>query len=140
MAFLLRRKKAIDPLGVVGGYSEAYDLISSEYGWTDDVIGDLTVSRALQIVSAINLRKDDERRRTSALTSWQTRVLSAYIAMGYMIGKDQENLPLDQAHSLAFDRFEQLMLSASPIVPKENAEGSYEKFMSMLGNGGARGI
>lgn len=90
----------------MGGYSIAFDLVSTEYGWTDDVILDLTVRRFRQIVAAIRRRQYLRRREEISLVSWQARQFTSYIAAGYMIDGKKGNPALDAAQVLAYDEIE----------------------------------
>jgi hypothetical protein len=65
---------------LVGSFAQVFDLISSEYGWSDDEILDKTLRRIRQIVAAITLRKLEETRNYRLVISWQTRVLAMVTA------------------------------------------------------------
>lgn len=136
MSLLVKKKRELDPLGLVRWFSEAFDSISSEYGWDDERILDLTVARVNQITSAIRLRNFREKRIADMRASWQVRMITTYIANGYMLEKDAENKPLEAAGLLSYDEVESMMLSNKPIVEekKENAVGSYERLVSALSN------
>lgn len=69
------------------------------------------------------------------MLSWGVRILAQYEAAGYQLGKNQENKALKQAEGLGFDEIEQLLMGASPQrqEPNENGNGSYERFMAMVG-------
>lgn len=126
--------------GLLGGYSRAFDLVSSQYGWTDKTIKNLTVGRFRQITSAIQQRQYFESRRAQSLVSWQTRLLAQYIAGGYMTdGKG--NPALDGAGLIAFDEIEEKQLEESaklaaeqPVKAPEPKPGSYERAMASLGS------
>lgn len=123
----------------MGGFAAAYDLISAEYGWTDKVIGKLPLGRFRQIAAAIQTRKYNETRIENGRFSWMTRTIATYIAQGYMVEKGKPNPALEQAVILSLDEVEAKMLGATAAEApkaKENAPGSFEKFMTMLGSGG----
>lgn len=71
-----------------------------------------------------------------------TRNLASYIAAGFQVEGD--NPALKQASQLAYDDIESVLLgggegtAAAPAAPKENPNGSYERFMMTLGGGGRR--
>lgn len=108
------------------------DSISSEYGWTDDVILDLTFCRFRQILTAIAQRQYESKRNQDLQVSWQVRTLATYIAAGYMV--DGENKALDQAQLISLDPVEREFLDKTAHLPqqKEPARGSFEKLTSML--------
>lgn len=54
--------------------------MASEYGWTDDVIGDLTIKRLRQCVAAISERQWYDQERQFKLAAWQTRYICTFIA------------------------------------------------------------
>lgn len=60
--------------------ARVFDLISSEYGWDDEVILDKTLRRIRQIVAAVALRKQEQERLERLKLSWQTRSLAMVIA------------------------------------------------------------
>lgn len=57
-----------------------FDLISSEYGWDDEVILDKTLRRIRQITAAITKRKLEVQRIRRQELSWQTRSLAMVTA------------------------------------------------------------
>lgn len=119
--------------------AQLYDLISSEYGWTDKEIGDLPFVRFRQIGAAIQLRRYEDDRAENLRVSWMTRTLAGFIAAGYMV--EGENPAIENARKLALDPAEAVLLGQQPVQPKENQAGSYERFMSMLGaRGGQRPV
>ena len=116
----------------MGGFSTAYDLVSSEYGWTDDTIGELPLGRFRQVTAAIQLRRYAQLREENSRFSWLARNVTGFIAAGFQIEKGKENTALKHAASLAMDDIESALLSEAPLVaPKENKSGSYERFMMM---------
>lgn len=72
-----------------------------------------------------------------------TRNLAQFAAAGYMIEKGQENKALTQAERLAIDDVEAALLGHEPQNssggPAENGNGSYERFMGMVGQLDIRG-
>lgn len=79
------------------------------------------------------------KRADDLRVSWQTRLLAAYIAGGYQLGKDEPNKAFEQAREIAYDDIEKAMLGAEAAKPKENAPGSYERLMSGFAQLEARG-
>lgn len=70
------------------------------------------------------------------LLSWQTRILSQFIAATIQVEEGKENSALDAAGKIALDELETEELEmvsrkaeASPIIT-ENAPGSYERLMA----------
>ena len=114
----------------------AFDLVSSEYGWTDEEIGEVTVARLRQIVVAIRTRQFLASREENNRFSWLARSLGTLIAGGYMMEKGKENPGIKIAQKLAMDDIESALLeSPPPPKPKQNKPGSYEMFMGAFGNG-----
>lgn len=108
--------------------------MASEYGWTDEQIGDLPLVRFRQITAAIQTRRYTEAREENSRFSWMTRNLAGFIAAGYMTDGKKENKALKQAGELAYDDIEAALLGAAPAAsgkPKENGVGSFERFMMM---------
>jgi hypothetical protein len=109
--------------------------VSSEYGWTDEQIGELPLARFRQITAAIQVRRYGAAREENSRTSWLARNIATYIAAGFEVGKGKENKALTQASKLAYDDIEALMLGGTPSTgeakPAENKPGSYERFMMM---------
>lgn len=66
-----------------------------------------------------------------------TRVLAQYISNGYMTDGKSPNKAFEAAGSLTLDPIEAVILGSSPgPVVKENAPGTFEKFMGVLGHSG----
>lgn len=117
----------------------AFDLVSSEYGWSDEQIGNLPVARLRQIVATIQSRKFIKDRQDRINTSWSTRTIASYIAMGYWIEKDSPNPALEMARTLSIDEIEREALQfieGNPPEPetKEPTNGSFERLMMTFGN------
>ena len=110
--------------------------MSSEYGWTDNQIGELPLARFRQITSAIQLRKYSAQREENSRFSWLGRNLAGFIANGYMVSKGQENPGLKLAATLAYDDIEAAQLGTQKAQgAKENSNGSFERFMMTMGGG-----
>lgn len=99
------------------------DLISSEYGWSDDQILDLTLTRMRQITTAIQQRHYLRHRQSRLVTSWQTRTLAQFIALTIPT-EGGKNPVLDFAATLDLDGD---MASAEP---DEKRLPSYEQMMA----------
>lgn len=65
---------------LLGGFSRALDLISSEYHWVDEQILDLSLTRFRQIFAAIKERKWGEALQRKELSAWQIRTVCEFIA------------------------------------------------------------
>lgn len=61
-------------------FARTFDLISGEYGWTDDQILDLTLARMRQIREIIWERTEQERRSELRVREVELRTLASYIA------------------------------------------------------------
>lgn len=124
----------------MGGFASQFDLISSEYGWSDQQIGELPFMRFQQIVSAISLRRANKVREENYRFSWLARNLSQFVAAGYMV--EGENPAIQQASTLAFDKVEREMLAHQAAIqesqptkvhaPVEPVRGSFEKLMGLM--------
>lgn len=86
-------------------------MISSEYGWGDETIGDLFFDRFAQIVATIRTRMFHQNRSKDLRTSWMVRNITSYIAQGYMTDGKEENKALTNALSLSLDPTEAAFLS-----------------------------
>lgn len=127
----------------MGGFSTAYDLVASEYGWSDKKIGNLPVARLRQIVANIQTRRYVIQRQERLDKSWMTRNIAAYIAMGYWLDKDAENTALEAAKELSLDDIEIDILkmvknNPAPVKEEDIQNGSYERFMLAFGNSAQR--
>lgn len=107
------------------------DLISSEYGWRDSEILDLSFSRIKQISAAIMLRRARERVYRESLADWQTRTLAGMIAATVPVEKKGGTHPLQDAVS-GISIFARADASPSTARP-EPLPGSFEAFMGMAG-------
>lgn len=63
-------------------FARTFDLISSEYGWTDDQILDLTMQRINQTRSVIWERRKQERARDLEVREIELRTLATHISAG----------------------------------------------------------
>lgn len=52
-----------------------FDLVSKEYGWTDDQILDLTIGRLRQVTDAISVRRQARWRETLIVLQEHARVI-----------------------------------------------------------------
>lgn len=72
-------------------WSRTFDLVSAEYGWTDEQILDLLPTRLRRIAEAITLRNEAEFRRYARLQAAATRSIVAAVhgAQGHKAGVKQ---------------------------------------------------
>lgn len=116
----------------MSGFSSAFDLISSEYGWPDTQILELTLARMQQIVAAITIRRSQTVRERKLELSWAVRTVASFIAAGYQV--DGENTGLQAAGEVTIDDIEKkIMDSDLPEPPKEAKAGSTEALMRAFG-------
>jgi len=115
----------------------AFDLISSEYGWDDEVILDKTLRRIRQILAAITLRRKERIRQERLIVSWQTRSLAMVMAgsggnANESIMKFASTLTIDNDEYREFNN-EQPIESRAPKLPvhastqDEATEANYAK-------------
>ncbi len=116
---------------LVGGWARAFDLVASEYGWSDDQILDLTVARLRQIVQAITVRQASFDKRNRAYITWQTKELSSFIAAAGSSSAEQADALMGAVSKISMDPADEV-----EEAPKENLPGSYERAMSLFGPGG----
>lgn len=121
----------------MGGFAVAFDLVSQQYGWPDETIWDLPLARFRQITAAIQIRRYLQSRDESLRFSWLARHITHFIASGYMVDKGKENTAVTVASTLAYDDIEAALLGTpqnpAEAPPKENGNGSFERFMGMMG-------
>lgn len=111
--------------------TKAFDLISAEYGWSDDVILDLTLRRIRQIVSAISQRQFLQRRLTDQQITWMARVVTSFMVATTPTEKAGQLDGLHQAaNRLAFGT--ESVPESEQEETNEPTRGSYEKFTSMM--------
>lgn len=140
--------------------------MSSEYGWDDETIWNLPISRFRQITAAIQQRRFLSAREENSRFSWLARNLGGFIAGGYMLDKGAKNPAAEQARTLSFDEIEAVLLGAEvdkptaaqnhPLGPDgkavdidpneaiaralaKNGNGSFERFGMMAGQLAQRG-
>lgn len=116
--------------------------MSSEYGWTDEVIGNLPLGRFRQITAAIQTRRYFQERAENSRISWLTRTLAGYIVGGYMAEAKDKQPSLDAISQLSLDdvEAEYLRAGAGLPAPAKSAEpraGSFERLMGLMGPGGS---
>jgi hypothetical protein len=87
----------IDGLDLVGGFAVLFDLLSSEYGWTDDQIQDLPLRALRQKCAAIALRHHHRHLQQRRLATAQLRTVCAYIAATIDVAEGAENVMLSAA-------------------------------------------
>lgn len=61
-------------------FARTFDLISSEYGWSDDQILDLTMARMRQVREVIMERQGEARRQALADKQNELQILASFIA------------------------------------------------------------
>lgn len=85
-------------------FARTFDLISSEYGWTDDQILQLTIGRFRQVRDVLMERSQEERRERLQEKEMEVRALAQFMA--------RSNKALAAARTLQF------------LVPPEGADGA----------------
>lgn len=125
---------------MVGGYSRLFDLIQSQYNWTDEEVLNLHLCRALQIMEVIERRKKDERLHNQTITEWQTRSLAVFIAASSM---SPSKKLIAEAQKLSLDLEDSKGKSDKHTPPEVfveqgsqvalNAPGSYERLVAGFG-------
>lgn len=105
-------------MDLVGPMAKAFDLISSEYNWDDEVILDKTLRRIRQILAAITMRKMEQQRNERLMLSWQTRSLAMVIAASG--GNPDENI-MKFASNLTIDNQEYAEFNKEqPVVEQKS--------------------
>lgn len=61
-------------------FARTFDLIASQYGWTDEEILDLTMARMRQVREVIWERQAEDRRNDLTVREIELRTLAGYIA------------------------------------------------------------
>ena len=77
------------------------DKIQHAYGWTDEVVLDLTLRRVVQIKESIEQREEFNKYENSMIAEWQTTRLANIVAMGIQTDKEGlkvVNQALDDMH------------------------------------------
>lgn len=89
---------------MVGSYARVFDKISSQYGWEDEKILDLTVSRMRQISATIDERLWLEAFRQRQLVAWQTRTSVAWmVKLTSGIEPDMAKTLMEEASNISLD-------------------------------------
>lgn len=65
--------------GIVGPFSQAIDLVQSEYGWSDERVLSLSLGRLRQVVEVISERQLALAKERWSHTVWQTRQICGFI-------------------------------------------------------------
>jgi len=121
----------------VGGFARLYDLISSEYGWTDEQISEISVARARQILATIELRIKASFAQRASLTEWSTKRIVEFIAATVPTQQGKTNKLLDYAQKVSLGLFKEDSQKEEEEVPPEvfiekgsqkaeNSPGSFE--------------
>ena len=123
---------------LLGGFSRAFDLIASEYGYSEESLHDLTLARIRQCVAAITERKTLEDRKQKDLIRWQTRNICFFVANTLMIKEGSENTLAKLAQELTFrpQKVDPETLTEEEQVFGKKIEptvGSYERFQGVFG-------
>lgn len=104
---------------LVGTFSRAFDLISSEYGWDDDTILDKSLRRIRQIIAAIAIRKSHLQREHRLLISWQTRSLAMVIA-GSGANSNEDLMSFAANLTIDNEEYELFKNESTPLPIKSN--------------------
>lgn len=135
---------------LIGGFSRLFDVISSEYNWTDETILDLPVCRARQIAAVIEQRQRAVFQQQANLTEWSTRVLAEFIAATVPVSKGKSSDLLKSAQKLRLTFVgddssredsgppavgpEVFVEEGSQIATERNRAGSFEALMHGMGS------
>jgi hypothetical protein len=127
---------------LVGGYSRAFDQISAEYGWTDEMILDITVRRLRQILETIKERHRVRKLERDMVTEWQTKTLAGFIANTIPVPKGKSNKLAKEVDNIRLVNQEDLKRAAGPqgqeadpevfveegsqVAEERNSRGSWE--------------
>lgn len=60
-------------------FARTFDLIASQYGWTDDQILDLTMERVAQVRDVIRERMAEEKRQDLQVRETELRILAGHV-------------------------------------------------------------
>ncbi len=104
----------IPGLDLVGPMARAFDLISSEYGWDDEIILNKTLKRIRQILATITLRKKQQQKEHRLSLSWQTRSLAMVMAAS---GGNANEEIMKYASSLTIDNEEYAEFNNTSTAP-----------------------
>lgn len=124
-------------MDLVGPIAKAFDLISSEYSWDDEVILDKTLRRIRQILASISARKAEQQRIERLTVSWQTRSLAIVMAAAggnstEEIMKFAANLTIDNEEYERFNKEisikpETKKLPVHATTQQQAAEANFER-------------
>lgn len=123
-------------MDLVGPMAKAFDLISSEYSWDDEVILDKTLRRIRQILATITARKMEQQRVERLMLSWQTRSLAMIIASAGSNANEElmkfaANLTIDNEEYAKFNseapvQVEQKKMPVHATTQDEATKANYE--------------
>lgn len=107
--------------------------MSTEYGWTDEQVGGLTVARLRQCVAAITERRVAEAYQARKRSEWEVRTICTFIAS--TVPTDGSESPLlDLAYEIGTPA--EVREDQAPMVPsrtKEPRPGSFEQASMLFG-------
>lgn len=86
----------------VGFFATLVDQIQRAYGWTDDIVLNLTVRRALQMHEAIKQREEIERWENYRLIEWQTKNIAIAAVQGVWDNDARKDL-MESFNKLSLD-------------------------------------
>lgn len=113
--------------------SRQLDLVSSEYGWTDEyILNEVPIRRLRQITAAIMERKLLADRERQLEIGWQTRALARIIVSTSMLDKDGKEVMFGEVDKISLDKDELENLQQQETIPKEPEVGSYERFTKLM--------
>lgn len=101
-------------------FARTFDLLASEYGWTDETVLDLTLGRLRQCREIVFERQAEERRRDLSVREVELRILAQFMAQSPEAAKDAQRIEL---------------LDRPKDLTAEPATGSYEKALGMFSRG-----
>lgn len=120
---------------MVGSIARVFDLISSEYGWSDEVILSKPLKRIRQIIAAITLRKQEDRREHRLILSWQTRSLAMVIAAAGSNANEElmkfaSNLTIDNDEYAQFNKEQPRAVNTKkrPVHASTQEEAAQDNF------------
>ena len=76
---------------LAGAFAGAFDLLSHEYGWTDERILDLPLCRLRQCIAAASARRELEQHARLRLAEWQVKVVCTFIGAQAQIDTEKTN-------------------------------------------------
>src|SRR6185437_16310187 len=91
--------------GLLGSFSAAFDLLSHEYGWTDEYILDLPLCRLRQCIAAASARRRAGALARLKLAELQVKTVCSFIGAQAWIDTDQtggRNPLVEAAQALDF--------------------------------------